>query len=412
MKAVKDIMKIAVIGGGAAGFFGAIRIKELLPQASVTLFEKTSKLLSKVRVSGGGRCNVTHACFQNSELIKNYARGEKELRSVFHLFSTEDTVAWFKKHNVQLKTEADGRMFPLSNTSETIVNVLYDTAIKAGVHIQIQAQLKSLKPLQTGFELEINNDILQFDKVLLTTGGFTKLEHYHWLQSIGQAIIEPVPSLFTFNIHDKLLQSLAGISLPAEVSVKEKKLKTAGPVLFTHWGLSGPAILKLSAFGARFFHEKEYLFNIFINWLPQFFENEVKDQLEDWKNTHPKKIIISQNIFDVPQRFWLWILSRSEINHEKRLADLSKKELIKLINSLTACELMVKGKSTFKEEFVTAGGVDLKGINMQTMESKTIKGLYFAGELLNIDGITGGFNFQAAWSTSWIAGTHIAQINE
>jgi predicted Rossmann fold flavoprotein len=404
-------MHIAVLGGGAAGFFGAIHAAENNRDASITLFEKSGKLLSKVLVSGGGRCNVTHACFDNSILVQHYPRGHKELRGPFEQFTTKDTIKWFESRGIRLKTEPDGRMFPVTDKSETIANCLLQEAERAGIKIKLNQSIIKISPAETGFELAFadgNKKI--FDRILIATGGGPKLSFFDWMRDLELNIISPVPSLFTFNIADKSLQELAGISVPDTlIRIKDSKLEQRGPLLITHWGVSGPAILKLSAWGARELYDREYKFEIRLSWLTDIKEDDLRDQINQVKTEHNRKQTGSFSPFGFPSRLWKWLLVKSEIIPELHWADVSKKQVNKLVNNLIQMELPVTGKSTFKEEFVTAGGVNLKEINLKTMESKKHKGLFFAGEVLDIDGITGGFNFQSAWTTGFIAGKNIAR---
>ena len=403
-------MEIIIIGGGAAGFFTAINAAHLNPDAKVTILEKSNKLLSKVLVSGGGRCNVTHACFDNGLLVKSYPRGEKELRSAFSKFTTTDTIAWFKEQGINLKTEADGRMFPESNSSETIANCLLDTAKHLGVKIKTSISVKEIIANTDGtFTLKSDTDYNPTcDKLVIATGGNPKLENYNWLKKLGHTIIPPVPSLFTFNIPDADLTKLMGISVPnAKIQVVNTKLQTEGPLLITHWGLSGPAVLKGSAWGARILSELNYDFSVKVNWFPNFSEEDLKDLFAEQRKNSPAKIILGNPPIDIPKRLWEYFLMKSEINETTRWADANKKQLNKLLIVLLADIYPVKGKTTFKEEFVTCGGVSLKEVDFSTMQSKFVPNLYFTGEVLDIDGITGGFNFQNAWTTGWIAANAI-----
>lgn len=401
-------MKIGVLGGGAAGFFGAISCAEKYPQHEVVLLEKTGKLLSKVRISGGGRCNVTHACFDNTLLVQNYPRGSRELRGPFEQFTTKDTIEWFRKKGVKLKTEADGRMFPITDNSETIAQCLMDAAKNAGVKIKTNLLQLSLFKDENGFRVVIQGkEEMRFDKILVATGSGTKTESFDWLAKLGHDIIPPVPSLFTFNLQNHPLKELAGVSVEKTIAkIAGSKLEQQGPVLITHWGLSGPAILKLSAWGARELAEKNYEFNVLINWLPQFKDESLREKLQKVREENLKKCIVTYSPFpEIPARLWRQLAYFSGIGEELRWADVSKKQLNLLIENLLRSNFPVKGKSTFKEEFVTAGGVSLKDVNLKTMESKKCPGLYFAGEVLDIDAVTGGFNFQNAWTTGFIAGS-------
>ena len=402
---------VAVIGGGAAGFFGAITCAQQNPQAKVILFEKTGKLLSKVKVSGGGRCNVTHHCFNPNELIKFYPRGSKQLKKPFQEFGAAQTVNWFEERGVKLKIEADGRMFPVTDDSETIVNCLLREAKKAGIEVLTHTDITETKPLaENRFELRsAKGQTWNVQKVLITTGGQNKPENYNWLKNLGHKIEKPVPSLFTFNVPDSPLKEFMGISVPrAVVKIIGQKLESEGPLLITHWGFSGPAVLRLSAWGARLLHDLNYQFSISINWVPDFTEETLRTELLSYKNLHARKIISSNAFFGLPQRLWKAFTEQAGISAELRWLDISNKSLNKLLETLLRGTFEVRGKTTFKEEFVTCGGVALSDVNMQTLESRHVKGLHFAGEVLDIDGITGGFNFQAAWTTGFLAGKNMA----
>ncbi|MDP7567885.1 MAG: NAD(P)/FAD-dependent oxidoreductase [Flavobacteriales bacterium] len=399
-------MKIAVIGGGASGFMAAITAKQTNPNTRVTIFEKTDKVLSKVRISGGGRCNVTNATFSVSQLVKNYPRGGKQLKKSFNLFNTNHIIKWFEEKGIKLKTEADNRMFPESNTSETIVNCLVETAESLNIRISYKSKVSKLTPSKKGVELEINKELLLFDKVIVASGGSSNKEGLDWLKNLGYRIVNPVPSLFTFNLVDKSICKLMGLSLPnVTTSIQGTKLKNEGALLITHWGLSGPAILKLSAWGANELAKSSYNFSVGVNWLGI---NEEELRLEFDKITSSRKLVYKHNPFEVPRRLWHFILNKLEISEDQIWGDLKKKSKNKLINTLINDKFEVKGKTTFKEEFVSCGGIDLSDVDMNTMESKLHKGIYFSGELLNIDGITGGFNFQAAWTTGYLAGKNSA----
>jgi len=403
-------MKIIVVGGGAAGFFAAIRCAELNPNATVTILERGKNVLEKVKISGGGRCNVTHACWIPVELSKNYPRGSKELLGPFNRFAAGDTVDWFEKRGVELKIEDDGRMFPVTDDSQTIIDCLWESAIQAGVKILTQTRVKHFDIGADSDNWKIITEDKEFiaDKLLLATGS----NPFVWkaLLAMGHQVTIPVPSLFTFNIKDERIQDLPGVSVPeALVQVKNSKLSAKGPLLITHWGMSGPAILKLSAWGARELADLNYDFTILVNWLNQK-ADIVLEELLALKDDHPKKQIFANPQFGLTTRLWKSLVAAANIPEEKRWADASKKELQLLVNQLCSAEFKVSGKSTFKEEFVTAGGIDLKEVNFKTFESKLFPNLYFAGEVLNIDAITGGFNFQAAWTGGWIAGTAMAGL--
>ncbi|HET6226320.1 MAG TPA: NAD(P)/FAD-dependent oxidoreductase [Bacteroidia bacterium] len=396
---------VIIIGGGAAGFFAAINSAQLHKNCSVLILEKSSKLLAKVRISGGGRCNVTHACFDNDVLVKSYPRGEKELKNVFSRFTTKDTIEWFEKRGVHLKTEPDGRMFPESNTSETIVNCLLQEAKAAGVEIKLNCDIQTISNENGEFILkDAENNLFSCQKLIIATGGYPKNASYDWLRSLGHSIISPVPSLFTFNIPDAELIKLMGVSVPsAKVKIKACKLEIEGPLLITHWGLSGPVVLKASAIAARMLNELNYDFQVSISWLPKHTEEKIRIEFANQREENAGKAVSASCPFELPKRLWEYFISTCGIDKNLRWADLSKKNSNDLLQRLLNNEYPVKGKTTFKEEFVTSGGIKLSEINFATMESKLLPNLYFAGEVMNIDGITGGFNFQNAWSSGWIA---------
>ncbi|MBV5346850.1 NAD(P)/FAD-dependent oxidoreductase [bacterium] len=391
---------IIIVGGGAAGFFTAINIVEKNPKLKVAILERGSEVLSKVRISGGGRCNVTHACFEPNELVKFYPRGEKELRGPFHQFCSGDTVEWFSNHGVELKIEDDGRMFPVSNSSQTIIDCFLNETQKLGIAVLTGQSVQSIFKKDNFWKIETQNENYITEKLILATGSNPKI--WEMLQNFGHAIVSPVPSLFTFNIKDARIAALPGVSAVVSVKVKDTKLTSTGPLLITHWGMSGPAILKLSAWGARILFEKNYQFSIFVNWLNDVDADDAEKTLKELKLENAKKAVSKKSPFDFPNRLWESLVLASNISDETKWADLSKIQLQNLASQLTNCSFQVKGKSTFKEEFVTAGGIDLKEINFKTMESKLHKNLYFAGEIVNVDAITGGFNFQNAWTSGFI----------
>lgn len=375
-------MKVVVVGGGAAGFFAAIAAKKSYPHASVILHERTNKVLSKVRISGGGRCNVTHSCFDPKELIKNYPRGSKELLGPFHHFHPADTIQWFLEKGVELKTEDDGRMFPTTDSSQTIIDCLLGEAKKVGVEVKLQSKF--------------NVKELDADRLILATG--SARGGWEIAQQFGHTIQPPVPSLFTFNIPDFSLESASGISLEhVRLELKEAKLSQEGPMLITHWGFSGPAALKLSAFGARYLAEKNYDVQLCIDWLPKFSVDELTSLMTQ---ENPTKRLKNIRSIPLPKRLWNLLCDAEN----QLLQGMSRSATRKLCEKLKADCYHVKGKTTNKEEFVTCGGVTLSEVNFKTMESKLHPGLYFCGEILDIDGVTGGFNFQNAWTTGWIAG--------
>jgi len=396
---------LIIVGGGAAGFFTAINIVEKNPKLKVAILERGTEVLNKVRISGGGRCNVTHACFEPNELVKFYPRGEKELRGPFHQFCSGDTVEWFEKHGVELKIEADGRMFPVSNSSQTIIDCFQDATKKLGISVLTNQSVQSIFKKDALWKVETQSETYITEKLILATGSNPKI--WEMLQTFGHAIVSPVPSLFTFNIKDPRIAALPGVAAQVSVKVKDTKLETSGPLLITHWGMSGPAILKLSAWGARILHDKNYQFTIFVNWLNDLDAENVEKTLKELKLEHAKKAVSKKSPFDLTNRLWESLVLASGIESETKWADLSKIQLQNLSNQLTNGMFQVNGKSTFKEEFVTAGGIDLKEINFKTMESKLHENLYFAGEIVNIDAVTGGYNFQNAWTSGFIVANSI-----
>ncbi len=414
--------KLVVIGGGAAGFFCAINAALKNPELEVTIIEKTSKLLSKVRVSGGGRCNVTHACFSIAEMVKKYPRGEKFLKQSFHHFFTTDTINWFKQRKIKLTTEDDGRMFPESNSSETIINCLLEEVHNQEVKILMNCEVIEVENFQREVENILPNrfkikcksgEEFYADFICIACGGYNKKEQFTWLMKLGHSFESPVPSLFTFNIPHNPIVELMGITLKnVIVKINGTKYKQEGSLLITHWGLSGPAILKLSAFAAKDLSALQYDFSISVNWLPSLNENLVLEKLKLLRNELASQKIGNRNSFDLPQRFWKYHLQLCGINEEIRWADLPAKLQNLLAIQLCSQQFRVKGKTTFKEEFVTAGGIKLNEVNAITMESKVTPQLFFAGEILDVDGITGGFNFQHAWTSSWLAADKIASLSK
>jgi len=404
---------VAILGGGAAGFFGAIACAEANPRLTVYLIEKTGKLLSKVRISGGGRCNVTHAADTPAQLVQHYPRGAKQLKEPFKQFGAVDTVRWFERRGVQLKTEADGRMFPVTDSSETIAQGLLAAAGQAGVRILTHTTAEHIAPLpEGGFRLHLTGAHAQellIARLLIATGGAPKTTQYDWLRTLGHTIAEPVPSLFTFNVPESPLRELPGVSVPhARVRIAGEKLEYEGPVLVTHWGMSGPAVLKLSAWGARRLHELEHRHTALVSWLPTHTEDSLRQWLVTYREQHGKKLVTSNPLFGLPQRLWRTLTEQASINPETKWNELPAKQQNRLIESLLRTALPVQGKTTYKDEFVTCGGVLLGEVDMKTMQSRRVPGLYFAGEVLDIDGITGGFNFQAAWTTGYLAGRAMA----
>lgn len=399
-------LKIVVIGGGAAGFFGAIACAEAHPGTEVILLEAGQQVLSKVRISGGGRCNVTHACFEPALLVQHYPRGGKALRGAFTRFQPHDTIAWFAQRGVRLKTETDGRMFPVTDDSETIVNCLMKSAKMAGVLVQTASPVSNVVPLQQQFTVNLKSGkSILADRLLLATG--SNPQGYRLAQSLGHTIVPPVPSLFTFTIPDPQLRELAGVAVESAhaklLFPNDSPIEQTGAVLITHWGMSGPAILKLSAWGARELHNHRYRATLQINWLQKKLD-VVRHTLQQIKTDHAKRSVSRDVVFPVPRRLWQYLVQRSGIAEGDRWAGVSKQSLTRLSQELTQGQYLIQGKGVFKDEFVTCGGVSLKEVNFKTMQSRISPSLYFAGEILDIDGITGGFNFQSAWTTGWLAG--------
>jgi predicted Rossmann fold flavoprotein len=403
---------LVVIGGGAAGFFAAINAARLNPLLDVVLLEKTTKLLSKVRVSGGGRCNVTHACFDAAELVKFYPRGGKELRGAFSRFAVAQTIAWFEARGIELHTEADGRMFPITNDSETIARCLLDEAVRWHVRIQTQTEVLQILPHESSFQLHLHDGkTLHADAVIVTAGGHAKKSGYDFLKSTGHALIDPVPSLFTFNLPKNPVTELMGVSVPhADVKIRSTKLRSSGPLLVTHWGLSGPAVLKASAWGARDLANLQYNFQAQILWIPDLDVEDVFAIFLELREHHPTKTIGNSVSFGLPTRLWNFLLRKAGLQETERWADLAHVRMRKWAETIAADVYEVRGKTTFKEEFVTAGGIALHEIDFKTMQSKRCENLFFAGEILDIDGVTGGFNFQAAWTTAWIAACSVSGL--
>ncbi len=396
------IYEVVIIGGGAAGFFAAINLS--LAGEKVLILEKSNKVLSKVKVSGGGRCNVTHACFEPRELAANYPRGEKELLGPFHRFYTSDTIEWFAERGIELKIEEDGRMFPITDSSQTIIDCFIKEQEEKGIKLWKQAEVVKVEK-EGLFKITLKDGQLIESKRLVTaTGGGNKAKHYDFIEALGHHVLSPIPSLFTFNLKGHASNALMGISHEATVHLKGTNFEASGPVLFTHWGMSGPAILKLSAQAAAFLHQKHYEFDYAVCWLPnaQRFINE-------HRKVSAAQSVLSTKPTDFTKRFWLYLLERAKIEQEKNWADLTAYEMELLKAVLEEDIYHAKGKTTFKEEFVSCGGVDLKEINPKTMESKLLSGLYFCGEVMNVDALTGGFNFQAAWTTAWLVAQKINQ---
>lgn len=399
--------KIAVLGGGAAGFFAAISAKMHHPESEVILFEKTSNVLGKVKVSGGGRCNVTNGNADINSLCLAYPRGGKKLKKILHQFSTQDTKAWFEKRGVPLKIEADQRVFPVSNQSQSIIDCLIEAIEKLGVNLKRSSHIKSLKRIEEKWILQFNDneESKYFDSVIVATGGSPKLKSFNWLKNLGHKIIPPVPSLFTFNMPKEPITRLMGIAVEeVQVKIIGTKIQTQGPLLITHWGMSGPAILKASSFGARALSNKEYQFEVQVNWLNESNTQLLFEKLQAFIKKNPQKKVINHKAFPLPQRLWKHFVVTCDIPVSRSWKELGKKKSRQLITLLTQHKFKVAGKTTFKEEFVTCGGVSLTDVDLNTLKSKIVPNLYFAGEVIDIDAITGGYNFQAAWSTGFIAG--------
>ncbi|WP_353159730.1 NAD(P)/FAD-dependent oxidoreductase [Myroides odoratus] len=397
---------VILVGGGAAGFFTAINIAERKPGLRIAIVERGKEVLSKVKISGGGRCNVTHACFVPSELVQFYPRGAKELLGPFHQFCCGDTIAWFEKHGVELKIEEDGRMFPTTDSSQTIIDCFTQATAKHKIEVIQGVSVQGVYQSEKGWKLDTTKDSMTCAQLVFATGSNPKIGQL--MGDLGHRLVEPVPSLFTFNIKDKRIQDLMGVSTEASIKVKGTKLEATGPLLITHWGMSGPGILRLSAWGARILAEKKYQFHIIVNWLPTVDREDLLEQLKDFKREHAKKMVMKRGLFDFPTRLWERFVQAAQIEVTQTWADVNNKQLQALVLQLQEGEFQVNGKSTFKEEFVTAGGIDLRDVNFKTMESKVKADLYFAGEILNIDAITGGFNFQNAWTTGFLAAQAIA----
>ena len=396
---------VVVVGGGAAGFFGAIAAAEA--GASVVLLEKARGVLAKVKISGGGRCNVTHACFEPKRLVQNYPRGGRELLGPFHHFQPRDTMAWFRGRGVDLKIEPDGRVFPVSDQSQSIVDALTNAARKAGVDVHTGVSPLEIDKDGDGFRAKQGDALWRGDRLLLTTGSGS--QGYGWAKQFGHSIVPPVPSLFTFSVSDARLKGLAGVAVEnADLSIEGSALRQSGPLLITHWGLSGPAVLKLSAWGARELNASGYRAILRINWLGVE-RAECLDQLQGVRNTSPRKSVTARWPFNLPHRLWERLVRAADVATDRRWADLTSAESERLADEVTRGCFEISAKGAFKEEFVTAGGVSLNEVNFSTMESRRCPGLYFAGEILDIDGVTGGFNFQSAWTTGWLAGRAMAK---
>lgn len=400
-------MNIAIIGGGAAGFFSAINAKENYPHSNIQIFEKSHKVLSKLRISGGGRCNVTNGCKTIEDLILGYPRGSKFLKKNFYIFNNKHTFDWFSTRGVPIYVQDDNRAFPTTNSSDTIINCFLEEVKRLKIKINLGVKVKSLK--QTSDErLELAFDgadkSIIFNKVIVTTGGSPKMESLNWLKNLGHRIEPPVPSLFTFKISDKKLTQLMGLAVEnCFVSIQGTNLKSEGPVLITHWGMSGPAILKLSAFGARILSDMNYLFKINVNWIHESNNDNVINHLKAIASSNPNKQLINLKPYTLPSRLWTYLIEKLNYSLDRTWGEIGNKGANKIANILINDEYQINGRTTYRDEFVTCGGVSLKSVDMNTMSSKVVKNLYFAGEVLDIDGITGGYNFQNAWTSAYIA---------
>ncbi len=407
-------MRVVIVGGGAAGFFAAISAAEANPKAQVTLLEKTTKLLAKVRVSGGGRCNVTHACPNPTELVAYYPRGGRRLRNAFRAFGPTETIAWFAARGVALKTEPDGRMFPVTDSSETIIECLLTAARRAGVVVRTSAAVRAIEPQAGGFTISLEArtgattaEELRADRVIIAAGGHPKAAAYDWLAALGHTVAPPVPSLFTFNVPDSPADGLMGLAVAtggAQVAGESSLPTTTGPLLVTHWGFSGPTVLKLSAWGARRLAALNYRFTALLSWAGGFTEDTLRAEFARRRRDHARRTVATDPLPGVPQRLWRRLTEHAGAPAEVRWAELPARAHNRLIEQLLRQPVTVQGKTTFKEEFVTCGGVVLEEVDALTFESRRVPGLFFAGEVLDIDALTGGFNFQAAWTTGYLAG--------
>lgn len=399
------VYDLIVAGGGAAGFFAAIQAAELKTAGKILIVEKSPKLLAKVKISGGGRCNVTHSCFVPKDLSSHYPRGQKPLASVFKQFQAKDVVNWLAQKGVELKKEEDGRMFPVTDDSQTIIDCFMQEALRLKIQIEIGDGIVAAKQHENKFEIQTQKGVTYHaHNFLIAVGGSPSTKSYEWIEHLGHSVITPIPSLFTFNDSEKTFKDLMGISVDnALVKIAGAKFEKTGPLLITHWGLSGPAVIKLSAWAAAYLHQTNYAFTALVSWIGETKEEEIRAYLNNYKLTKGKQKVYSNPLFSLPQRLWTKLCELAEVPEEKIWAELPLKNINKLLENLIRCPFHIKGKTTFKEEFVTCGGVDLAEVNIESMESKKLPGLFFAGEVLNIDGETGGFNFQAAWSTAYLA---------
>lgn len=401
----EEIFDLIVVGGGAAGFYGAIQAAEASDRVNILLLEKSNKVLAKVKVSGGGRCNVTHDCHDVFQLARHYPRGEKFLKNVFKEHSAYDTIQWFANRGIVLHTEDDGRMFPVTNDSQTIIDCLMREALTHKIKIKMGEGVVAIEKKEEIFVLSAQSGFKYKTRaVLIATGGNPNPQAYEWIRKLGHTIITPIPSLFTFNDSEGKFKDLMGLAVRnAEVKIAGTKLHQAGPVLITHWGLSGPAVIKLSAWAAQYLNDQKYTFTALVSWVGPVKESQMQEQLTSFRISKGKQKIITNPQFGLPQRLWTRLCELAQIDENRIWSEIAQKQLNRLMEFLIRCPFEIKGKTTFKEEFVTCGGVDLKEIDIERMESKIVKNLFFAGEVINVDGETGGFNFQAAWSTGFVA---------
>lgn len=404
-KTSSEKFDLIVVGGGAAGFYSAVRAAEKNPSLKIAILEKSNKVLAKVKISGGGRCNVTHDCLEPFSLAKHYPRGEKSLKTVFKFHDARHTIEWFRKKGVELKVEDDGRMFPVTDDSQTIIDCLMREALSHKIKIQMGEGVVDASREEDQFLIRTQQGKNYRSRFLvIATGGNPNSNFYNWIASLGHTIIPPIPSLFTFNDSEDKFKDLMGLAVPnGEVRIAGTKLSQSGPILITHWGLSGPAVIKLSAWAAEYLYQQKYEFTALVSWIGPTTEVEIQKQLLEFKQSKGKQKVYTNPQFGIPQRLWTRLCELSQIEENKIWGELAQKNLNRLMEYLIRCPFKIKGKTTFKEEFVTCGGVDLKEIDLERMESKLVKNLFFAGEVLNIDGETGGFNFQAAWSTGFVA---------
>ncbi len=407
------VYDLIVVGGGAAGFFAAVEAASQNSKLKILILEKSPKLLSKVRISGGGRCNITHHCFEPTPLSRHYPRGQKEFKQLFRIFQASDTVRWFERRGVELITEPDGRMFPVTEQSQTIIDCFLNEARKYHIEILASAEVVSAKKKNDVFTILTRNEKqFQSRKLLIATGGHPQVGPYEWIRSFGHIIHVPVPSLFTFNDSSKEFADLMGVAVQeTEVKIAGSKFTSSGPVLITHWGLSGPAVIRLSAWAAEYLHDVQYVFTALVNWTGTGTEESVREIFREKIHREGGKKIYSQSMFNIPHRLWVRLCDKAEVTETLVWAEAPARTLNRLLEFLVRCPFSIQGKTTFKEEFVTCGGVDMAEIDLQTMESKKIQGLHFAGEVLNVDGETGGFNFQAAWTTAFVAARSIAEAS-